>query len=180
MKTIKLTQGKVTLVDDEDYDHLIKWKWFAKKEEHTYYAVRSTYLGGGRKHQKREQIRMHNVIMKTPKGMQCDHVYHDGLDNRKFIEINGEIKVNLRNCTRDQNRCNRSAYGSSKYLGVCVYIKHDYRHNKHYQYKQIIAQLTNNKKVIHLGTFKTEELAAKAYDKAAIQYHGEFANLNFK
>lgn len=42
MKKIKLTQGKYTLVDDSDYNVLIKYKWYAKNGENTFYAVRST------------------------------------------------------------------------------------------------------------------------------------------
>jgi hypothetical protein len=41
------------------------------------------------------------------------------------------------------------------------------------------TQIKANSRMIYLGIFKTPELAAEAYDKAAIKYHGAKAQLNF-
>jgi hypothetical protein len=41
------------------------------------------------------------------------------------------------------------------------------------------ARIRVNGKRISLGLFKDEIEAAKAYDRAARKYHGEFASLNF-
>jgi hypothetical protein len=38
MKKIRLTQGKITLVDDKDFDYLNQWKWYAQKSHNTYYV----------------------------------------------------------------------------------------------------------------------------------------------
>jgi len=160
MKEIKLTQGKVTLVDDEDYEWLNQWNWYVyknKSENSTrHYAARRRKNG-------RNMIQMHREIMKTPRGMMVDHIDHDGLNNQKY---------NLRNCFNFQNGKNRKPTGKSKYIGVNYYYD---KNGKEY----IRACCRFNGKSNYLGTFDTEEDAALARDIMALKYHGRFANLNF-
>lgn len=157
MREIKLNQqGKhnnkfIALVDDEDYDYLIQWRWSVIKVHKTYYSIRS---------EKNKSIIMHRVIMKTPNNMVVDHIDHNGLNCQK---------INMRNCDYSQSNANRRTWGKrTKYLGV--YIDRSY----------IKAQIRKANKTYHLGLFKTQEEAAIAYDNAAKIYFGEFANLNFK
>jgi len=151
MKEIKLTQGFVTQVDDEDYEYLNQWKWCTQKDRNNYYAVRSI---------KKKLKKMSRIIINAPDGMQVDHIDHNGLNNQKY---------NLRICTNSQNCMNRRPYGKSKYLGVVID-----------KGKYIRARIKVNGKLINLGTFETEENAAKIRDEASIKYFGEFANLNLK
>ena len=46
MREIQLTQGKVALVDDEDFDALAAHKWHAQKDECRIYAVRTAGARG--------------------------------------------------------------------------------------------------------------------------------------
>ena len=155
MKEIKLTQGKVALVDDEDFKYLNQWKWFANKLRNTYYAIRND------KNRKSATVYMHREILITPELLEIDHRDRNGLNNQKF---------NLRICTRRQNAFNNKPVDSiSEFIGVS-YIKGKY----------IRAYIRHENKQIHLGLFKSEYEAAKAYDMAAKKYRGEFANLNFK
>jgi len=159
MKKISLTQGQFALVDDEDYIFINQFKWHAKKQnkQNNYYAIRNVYKDG-----KWVKEYMHSVISKTPKGLVCDHINHDTLDNQK---------ANLRNCTVAENLYNRkSRIGSkSKYVGVTFVL------NKYWQ-----STIWFKDKRYYLGYFKTEEDAAKARDIKAIELHKEYANLNFK
>jgi hypothetical protein len=41
-----------------------------------------------------------------------------------------------------------------------------------------VARIGLNGKIIHIGYFTSEVEAAKAYNEKAIEYYGEFANLN--
>lgn len=152
MKTIKLTQNKIALVDDEDFEYLNQFKWLCANG----YAIRKISING-----KRKTIWMHRLIMNTPDDMQTDHIHHDPLDNRK---------ENLRICTRQQNGMNRKSNknSTSKYKGVSW--------KKREKKWQSYIQINGTSK--HLGGFKSEEDAALSYNQAATKYFGEFALLN--
>lgn len=160
MKEIPLSiRGKnagkyVAIVDDDDYDYLMKWTWTVGNGRNTKYAI-------GR--EKKFRINMHRIIMKTPENLLCDHIDGNGLNNQKS---------NLRNCSRSQNQWNRrkTINTSSKYTGV-----HLFRCRKKTYW---MSQIRANKIVHHIGYFKTEEDAALAYNKRATELHGEFARLN--
>lgn len=103
---------------------------------------------------------MHRLIMKNPKGFEVDHINNNPLDNRK---------ENLRICTRRQNSYNRSNKVSGRYKGVYSVSGS----NKFFSLIKIYQTSIN------LGTFETQEEAAHAYDKKAIELFGEYACLNF-
>jgi hypothetical protein len=149
MFKIQLNQSKFAIVDAEDYDWLNQWKW-----SYSRYAIRTTK-------EDRRTISMHRFIMDAPEGMEVDHINGDKLDNRR---------CNLRICTHQQNTCSRhrSTKKSSKYQGVSWNKEH----------KKWVAQIGINGKRINLGRFLLEEDAARAFDKAAKELHGEFARLN--
>ncbi len=157
MKEIKLTQGKVALVDDEDYEYLDQFKWQASKGLHTYYARRNGRLYNG----KRITIRMHQEIMHFPDNMLIDHIDHNGLNNQKH---------NLRVCTILQNQMNATGREDSNsiYKGVCW----------HKRIQKWRAQIHLNRRQKFLGYYKNEEDAAMAYNKKAKELFGEFAKLN--
>lgn len=157
MKEIQLTQGKVALVDDEDFERLNQKKWCAFKNGNTFYAARIFYGG-----EKQKTILMHREIMNTPQGVEVDHKDGDGLNNQK---------CNLRNCDHFQNSHNQSRQSNNKsgFKGV----------SKDKNTGKWAVNIKINNKQIHIGCFKDLKDAALAYDKAALKYHGDFARLNF-
>ncbi len=169
MKLIPLTQGKFAQVDDEDFEYLNQWKWYAHKEGKSVYVQRKSMDEKG----KRVNIRMHRLILGlTDPKVFGEHKDHNGLNNQRG---------NLRLATNAQNQCNKRKQGIySKYLGVSRHISKSGDWSKTYWG---VSLQSNGKSVLHKNfpfTPEGEISAAKAYDEAAKLHHGEFANLNFK
>lgn len=159
MKKIKLTKGYEAFVDDSDYDELSKHKWHVSENSRNAYAIRTIHFPGGKK----KTVRMHRQIMGASPDLEIDHIDHNGLNNQRR---------NLRECNNIQNQMNRvKVFGKSIFKGVTI------KPNKK---NYASASIRVNKKLLHLGYFDNEESAARAYDKAAYMYFGEYANLNFK
>lgn len=103
-REILLTQGKSTLVSEEDYDFLMKWKWRTLKNGcGNYYAARGEYLGVIEGKQKRRIVLLHRIVLARKLGrydfQQVDHIDRNGLNNSR---------ENLRPVTHKQNQENRS------------------------------------------------------------------------
>ncbi|HEY1248828.1 MAG TPA: HNH endonuclease [Nitrososphaera sp.] len=150
---IPLTQGKVAIIDDEDYDLISQYKWCAHWNGTRWYAISAT--GGHR-------VRMHRLLIDVPEGYEVDHINGDSLDNRK---------QNLRVVTRAKNLQNREANknSTSKYIGV-------YLESGTGKFR---AALKKNGITYRGGRYKTEEEAAKARDILALQHFGQDCKLNF-
>lgn len=157
---IPLSLGLFATVDEEDATFLSQWKWHAHKSRSTYYAKCS----GHSDQSGRKKLRLHRLVavrigLDLSKGNVVDHINGNGLDNRR---------CNLRVATYSQNRANSPSRRTRFPRGV--------RPNR----DKWRAEIANGKRrKICLGTFGTQEEAARAYDAAAIERYGEFAILNF-
>ena len=161
MKRIPLTNGYFAIVDDEDYESVSRFKWYSQRHGDCDYACCLIYMGHVGGTQKNAKMKMHQLIMRPPVGLEVDHRNQDGLDN---------TRGNLRLCTRAQNCMNRRSRKatSSIYKGVCWF-----KNNRKW-----CARIWVGGRNIRLGMFVDEIKAARAYNAAAKQYHGEFAWLN--
>ncbi len=153
MKEIKMSNGKVMLVDDGDYNLMSRFHWSWFKSRNTYYAQAD--VGG------KCRILAHRLLLGARLGELTDHIDGNGLNNQRS---------NTRLCSRSQNCQNtkRRIDNSSGYRGV------------HRLAKGFVARIRVDGKRHYLGYFIMAIDAARAYDLAAKKYHGDYASLNFK
>lgn len=147
MKKIPLSRGQFAIVDDQDYEWLSQWEWYARWCPHTrsYYAQRRATLADGRK----TAIVVHREILGLQRGdpLQGDHINHQTLDNRR---------ANLRAVTSQENHFNiQTAKG--------YYWEAD--RNKYRAWIKV------NRKLKYLGRFNTKEEARAAHVAAKAIHH---------
>jgi hypothetical protein len=149
MKLIPLSQGKVAMVDDADFDNLAQYKWYVRSKNDDY-AVRNLPNRGG-------QVSMHRELMAAPGGLVIDHIDGNGLNNQR---------ANLRLCTVSQNQWNRRRDKRNKTGRTGVW-----QSNVDGTYR---ARIHRNGTAINLGTFETPIEADSARIWGEFLYHKNF------
>lgn len=146
-REIPLTRGHVAIVDEDDYEWLSQFKWYARESDTQVYAARMIVQDG-----KRKALRMHRAIMGVNDDQIVDHINRNGLDNRR---------ANLRIATPQQNRWNTGYRRREKDAN---YFPQGVRKGKHKGYSVKFA--------IH--GFETVEDAQRAYEEIMQKLRGEY------
>ena len=134
------------LLDDNDYERVIKYKW-----HYNWFGYAVGKVNGKR-------ILLHRFILNAPKDKVVDHINGNTLDNRRSNLRLCSVKENVRNCRLSKNN-------SSGYPGVS--FRKD--RNKYRAYIMV------NRKQIFLGFYKQLNDAVKARKLAELKYFKEFA-----
>lgn len=147
------------LIDDEDAERVMRHTWHVTYCYRCGHAILKNVRTDVIKNNKKTGLLLHKLLM--PRVSVIDHIDGNPLNNKKN---------NLRACSNSENIKNVGKYtnNTSGFKGV----------SWHAHVKKFHAQIGNNKQKIHLGYFDLAKDAAKAYNDAALKYHGEFARLN--
>lgn len=166
-RAIILSQGKVALIDAEDYERVSQFKWSAMRVERRgrvlgYYAYRTVWQGTQGKGATQKRIMLHRFILSAPDGIEVDHKNRMPLDCRKS---------NLRFATRAQQMANTAPGLKSKTGFRCVHPTPNAG--------TFYFAIKCGQKVVRESGFLSAESAARAHDVRVKELRGEFAVLNF-
>jgi hypothetical protein len=157
VKTIPLTRGYVTRVDDADYEGLSRYNWCSLVSTRRDGSVRCVYaVRSVKKARKSHTLYMHREILGCTE--EVDHRDGDGLNNQR---------ENLRPATGTQNHANErlSVDNTSGVKGV-------YWHKQKGKWH---VQCRVGKTSRSGGLYSDINEAARAYEKLATSLWGKFA-----
>lgn len=158
---IKATNSdKQILIDEDKYWAVCGFGWGVNRNGY----VSAMHYDPNRTGRKQREIKIHRLLLQVDDpDLYIDHINGDRLDNRL---------CNIRICNPKQSACNRRKPATrpmqSKHKGLYF--------NK--RVGKWSARLGVNGKKVNIGYFADETEAAKAYNEACLEMHGEFANLN--
>ncbi len=143
--------NREVIIDPEDAAVVLSRSWCVSKKGECFYVM-----------DRKNNIYLHRLLMGAHVGKVIDHINGNSLDNRK---------VNLRECTHKENIRNRRGKNKNNTSGFKGVFWAEYT-------KRWRAQIKVDRKTKFLGYYKNALDAAKAYDAAALKFHGVFASLN--
>jgi len=146
------------LYDEQDAHLFEEYAYYIVKGKYTNYVMRNKSMKLG----KRRIIRLHNDIMKNPKGMVVDHLNKNGLDNRRE---NLEIVSNMENVARGDLGISRTGL-----RGVCF--------SKASKKNPFKVRATVGGKQKHLGYRPTRISAARFHDEIVEKIDGNISRSN--
>lgn len=166
MEIICITDKQPILVDDEDYHWLSRFPWYrGGVGQHP-----MTFLYG--KNGKGRPVYMHQLIMGG--AVNTDH---------KDLNVMNMQKGNLRVATHQLNGWNKGAPNrkdrKSQFKGVrpAPTKNQPNRWQAYFKYVKE-GEHKSTGKMVYLGFYDSEIEAAKAYNKAIVEYRGDYAWLN--
>jgi len=146
------------LYDEQDAHLFEEYAYYIVKGKYTNYVMRNKSMKLG----KRRIIRLHNDIMKNPKGMVVDHLNKNGLDNRRE---NLEIVSNMENVARGDLGISRTGLRG---------VSFDKTSKKNPF--QVTAWVEGKQK--HLGRRPTRISAARLHDEVVEKIDGNSSRSN--
>jgi len=141
------------IIDDADAETVMRHTWvpFVRTDRSGIYAKAN--VSGN-------LVFLHRFLMKPASGEYVDHVDGDGLNN---------VRSNLRLCSNSDNLMNRGLNSNNRtgFKGVSKSSAHRW-----------CARLMVNGETVWREYFDDPVEAARAYDRVAIEWGGEFAKTN--